>query len=56
MATLRKEAVDTARHRRKKREATRLGKLSSYSEAQKPPIGLVDEPKEPCTGARQTET
>ena len=34
MAALKKEEVDTARHRKEKREATRLGrKLLSYTEA-----------------------
>ena len=34
MAAWRKEEVDAARHREDKREATRLGKLSSHTEAQ----------------------
>ena len=33
MAAWRKEDVDTARHRQEKREATRLGKLLSHTEA-----------------------
>ena len=33
MAAWRKEQVDAARHRQEKREATRLGKLLSYTEA-----------------------
>ena len=33
MAAWRKEEVDAARHRQEKREATRLGKLLSYTEA-----------------------
>ena len=33
MAAWRKEAVDAARHRQKKKEATRLGKLLSHTEA-----------------------
>ena len=33
MAAWRKEEVDAARHRQEKREATRLGKLSSHTEA-----------------------
>ena len=33
MAAWRKEDVDAARHRQEKREATRLGKLSSHTEA-----------------------
>ena len=33
MAAWRKEEVDAARHRREKREATRLGKLLSHTEA-----------------------
>ena len=33
MAAWRKEEVDAARHRQKKREATRLGKLLSFLEA-----------------------
>ena len=50
-----------ARHRQEKREATRLGKLLSHTEAsvefcEATPIGPVDEPKESCTGARRTET
>ena len=32
MAARRKEDVDAARHRQEKREATRLGKLFSYTE------------------------
>ena len=32
-AAWRKEAVDAARHRQEKREATRLGKLLSHTEA-----------------------
>ena len=33
MASWRKEEVDAAEHRQKKREATRLGKLLSHTEA-----------------------
>ena len=33
MAAWRKEEVDAARHRQEKREATRLGKLLSHTEA-----------------------
>ena len=33
MAAWRKEEVDAARHRQEKKEATRLGKLSSHTEA-----------------------
>ena len=33
MATWRKEEVDAARHRQEKREATKLGKFSSHTEA-----------------------
>ena len=33
MAAWRKEEVDAAKHRQEKREATRLGKLSSHTEA-----------------------
>ena len=33
MATGRKEEIDAARHRQEKREATRLGKFLSYTEA-----------------------
>ena len=33
MAAWRKEEVDAARHHQKKREATRLGKLLSHTEA-----------------------
>ena len=33
MAAWRKEGVDAARHRKEKREATRLGKLLSHTEA-----------------------
>ena len=33
MATWRKEEVDAARHRQEKRDATRLGKLLSHTEA-----------------------
>ena len=33
MAVWRKEEVDSARYRQEKREATRLGKLSSHTEA-----------------------
>ena len=33
IAAWRKEDVDTARHRQEKREATRLGKLLSHTEA-----------------------
>ena len=33
MAAWRKEEVDAARHRQEKREATRLGKLSSHTKA-----------------------
>ena len=34
MAAWRKEEVDAARHRQEKREATRLGKLLSHTEAE----------------------
>ena len=34
MTALREEEVDAARHRHKKREATRLGNLFSHTEAQ----------------------
>ena len=34
MAAWRKEEVDAARHHQEKREATRLGKLLSHTEAQ----------------------
>ena len=35
MVAWRKEDMDTARHRQEKREATRLGKWLSHTEAQK---------------------
>ena len=35
MAAWREEEADAARHRQEKREATRLGKLFSHTEAQK---------------------
>ena len=40
MAVLRKEEVDAARHRQEKRNTTRLGKLVSYTEAQKLQSGI----------------
>ena len=60
MAAWRNEEVDAARHRREKRMATRLGK-SCYRTWKRrtcevTPTGLVDEPKDSCTGAGQTET
>ena len=58
MAAWRKEEVDAARHRQEKREATRLEKLLSHTEAWKfreaTPIDLVDEPKKSFYG-RETE-
>ena len=58
MAARRKEEVDAPRHRQEKSEATRLGKLlhGSVEFCEATPIGLVDEPKESCTGARRTKT
>ena len=55
----RKQEVDAARHRQEKRESTRLGFQSWYRTWQRrtheaTPIGLVDEPKESCTG-RETD-
>ena len=49
MAALRKEEVDAARHRQEKREATRLGKLVLYTEAQKLQSGA----KLPSSGAEE---
>ena len=48
MAAWGEEEKDAARHRQEKREATRLGKLQSHTEAQlkiceATPIGLADE-------------
>ena len=49
MAAWRQEEEDAARHRQEKREATRLGKLQSHTEAyqvefcEATPIGLADE-------------
>ena len=47
MAAWREEEEDAARHRQEKREATRLGKLQSHTEAlnfcEATPIGLADE-------------
>ena len=48
MAPWRKEEVDAARYHQEKREATRLGKLLSHSEA--------TSRRNPRTGARRTET
>ena len=60
MAAWRKEGVDAARHRREKRETTRLGKscyrIWKRRTCEGTPTGLVNEPKDSCTGARQTET
>ena len=56
IAAWRKEEVVASRHRQEKREATRLGKLLSYTGSvefcEATPIGLVDESKESCTSAR----
>ena len=52
MAAWRKEEVDAARHRQEKREATRLGKLSSHTDSCRHRIlrsdthRLADEPRE----------
>ena len=53
MVTWRKEEVDAARHRQRKREA-RDWKRVEFCQAT--PISLVDESKESRTGARRTET
>ena len=46
MAAWRKEEVDAVRHHQEKREATRLGKLLSRTEAGGEKNGLADESKE----------
>ena len=60
MATWRKEEVDTARHRTGKREATRLGKLLSHTEAwnfvKRHPSAKPTSRRNPCMDARRTET
>ena len=60
MAAWRKEEVDAARHRQDKREATGLGE-SCYSTLKRrtceaTPIGRFDDPTEPSTSTRRTET
>ena len=56
MAAWRKEEVDGARHRQEKREATRLGKLSSHTDSCRYRIlrsdthRLADESKESLCG------
>ena len=52
-----KKEVDAARRRHEKREATRLGKLASHTEASnfaKRHLGLADESKESLCG-RETD-
>ena len=60
MAAWRIEEVDAARLRQEKREATRLWETCDRTRkcrtCEATPIGLVDEPKESCSGARRTET
>ena len=55
--------MDAARHCQEKREANETKKVVSLlRESEEPakheatPTGLVNEPKEPCTGARPTDT
>ena len=55
--------MDAARHCQEKREANETKKVVSLlRESVEPakheatPTGLVNEPKEPCTGARPTDT
>ena len=60
MAAWRGEEEDAARHRQERREATRLGKLQSYTEAQnfaKPhPLASPTSRRNSCTDARRTKT
>ena len=55
----RRGTVDAAKHRQEKRD-NETGKVviahGSIEFCEASPIGLVDEPKESCTGARRTET
>ena len=60
MAAWREEEDDAARHRQEKREATRLGKLQSHTEAwnvtKRHPLASPTSRRNPCTNARRTET
>ena len=60
MAEWRNEEEDAARHRQEKREATRLGKLLSHTEAKnfakRHPLAYPTSRRNPCTDARRTET
>ena len=59
MATWRKEDEDAARHRQEKREANESRnpyRTWKRRTSEVGPIGLVDEPKESCTGMRRVGT
>ena len=62
MAAWGEEEKDSARHRQEKREATRLGKLQSHTEAysrkfaKRHPLAWPTSRTNPCTDAKRIET